>query len=437
MKTTAKRVICVILAAIMLLLMCSCAQSGNNGGKNTDPDHGKGSPSSGDLMSGITAREVAAKDPDEKFLQSQARLTLDLFQSIAEAGKSEGKENVLISPLSIQLALSMTANGADGKTLSEMEKLLGGELSIEQLNEYLHTYVTGLPSTEKGSFKFANSIWIRNEEGRFTAKKDFLQTNADYYGAQAYAEPFDGSTVEKINSWVSEKTDGMIDQLFEKIPEEVVMYLINALCFDAEWEDIYEDTSIADRDFTSYGGDKKTVKMMYSTESRYLSDGKAEGFIKPYKDGNYSFAALLPNEGTDIYDYLSSLTSDGLTKTLKGAKSEGVEAGIPKFSYDFELELTKVLSALGMPTAFDPIEADLSRLGESTFGNLYIGEVLHKTFISVDERGTKAGAVTSVAVCDEAEPLFPHTVILDRPFVYMILDNATGLPVFIGILCNV
>ena len=267
-----------------------------------------------DLMEGIAANEVEGKTADEAFLNNQMELYLKLFKSSALTTKDK---NTLVSPLSIQLALAMTANGANGETKAQMEKLLGGDLTIDELNNYLYDYVKSLPSTEKSKFEVANSIWFRDDENRLKVEKDFLQTNADYYGADAYKAPFDDTTLDDINNWVSDNTDGMIDKIIDGIDPNAVMYLINAITFDAEWQTVYNKQSVYDGEFTKIDGKKQTVTMMHSEEGQFISDGKAKGFIKPYKSAKYSFAALLPNEGIDLYDYIQGLSASSLQSTLK------------------------------------------------------------------------------------------------------------------------
>lgn len=387
-----------------------------------------------DLMDGMQAGTVNGKAADDGFILSEMGLAVKLFQSAVSESRDE---NILISPLSVQLALAMTANGAAGQTRTEMETLLGGGISLEDLNEYLYTYVNSLPSGEKYKLQIANSIWFRDDEGRLTVEKDFLQRNADYYGAQAYKSPFDGQTLTDINAWVKDHTDGMIDKILEEIDEDAVMYLINALVFDAQWKNVYDKADVRSGTFTGITGEARTVEMMHSEESKFLQDEQATGFIKDYMDGKYSFAALLPNKDIDIYDYIAGLTDEGLLNTLRNARSGMVIATLPKFSYEYALSMNDVLKALGMPSAFTGSTADFSRLGQSSRGNLYIAEVLHKTFISVDELGTKAGAVTKVQMNDECAVISEWIVELNRPFVYMIIDNATGLPVFIGTVMDI
>ena len=216
------------------------------------------------------------------------------------------------------------------------------------------------------------------------------------------------------------------------------MYLINAIAFEGEWAQPYEEFCIREGTFTTISGAEQTVSMMHGEEFTYLNDGRATGFVKPYKGGKYSFAVLLPNEGEDLYAYIDSLTAKGIAKALRDAENCKVITQLPKFSYEYELTMNEMLKEMGMPTVFDPERADLSRLGSSTEGNLYVSQVLHKTFIQVDGLGTKAGAVTMVAVADGAalETDFKE-VIVDRPFVYMILDNENNLPIFMGCVTEI
>ena len=385
------------------------------------------------LMNGVTANKVSGKAPDSAFTVSMADLSLELFKkSVNDTEGSSDQKNTLISPLSIALALSMTANGADNETLAQMEALLGSGISIDELNEYLYSYVKGLPSEEKSKLGIANSIWFRDDEGRLKVEPDFLQKNADYYGASAYSSAFDDQTLKDINNWVSKNTDGMIDKILDSIDADAMLYLINAIVFDAEWQIVYEKNDIHDGDFTDIDGKKQKVEFMYSDEYLYLDDGKATGFIKPYVGGAYSFVALLPNEDVNIYDYIDSLDGADFLSTLENAESATVNASMPKFEFEYGIEMKDILSDLGMPDAFDPNSADFSKMGSLSVGDLYISKVLHKTFISVDELGTRAGAVTMVGIAGSGAPMDIKTVRLDRPFVFAIVDNSTNLPIFIG-----
>ena len=381
------------------------------------------------LMEGIAAKPVSGKAADDAFKNSSADFAIKLFQQTRDGNKKS-----LISPLSVMLALSMTANGAKGETLAQMEALLGGDIPMETLNEYLYSYIKALPSEKTAKLIIANSIWFR--DNGFTAEKAFLQKNADYYGAAAYKSPFDEKTLRDINNWVKKNTDGMIEKIIDNIDSDAVMYLINTVLFDAEWENIYKKDEVGDGAFTAIDSTKKTVPMMYSEEHSYLDDGKATGFIKPYKNG-YSFVALLPNGNISLSDYVASMTGKSFVDTIKNAKDVSVETAIPKFSYDYDVEMSGALKALGMTLPFDAAKADFSALGSSDSGNIFISRVLHKAYIAVDGKGTKAGAATAVETVYTALEEGVYKVTLDRPFVYAIIDDATGLPVFIGTVTDI
>ena len=346
-----------------------------------------------------------------------------LFQHSAEDGK-----NTLISPLSVLTALSMTANGAKGNTLAQMEDVFG--IQVAELNPYLHAYFKALPAGEKYKLSPANSIWFRDDE-RFTVSQDFLQANANWYNAGIYKAPFDDTTLKDINNWVSENTDGMIKDILDEIPYDAVMYLINALAFEAEWQKIYNKGRVQEGVFTKEDGTRQNVELMYSEEYEFLKDEKATGFIKYYADRKYAFVALLPDEGVTVSDYVDSLTGERLRELLTDPKPVQVNAAIPKFEIEYSVKMNEILKGMGMVDAFDYEAADLSRSAHPQ-GNLFISRVLHKTFIAVDEKGTKAGAATVVEVQNESAPSEFEIVYLDRPFVYMLIDCEALLPFFIG-----
>jgi len=282
-------------------------------------------------------------------------------------------------------------------------------------------------------FNIANSIWFKDTPS-LTVEQYFLQVNADYYSASINKAPFDDSTLKAINDWVNDNTNGMIKEILDQIPGDAVMYLVNAIVFDAEWQKIYSESSVRAGTFTSITGTKQDVQMMYSTEGVYLDDGYATGFVKYYTGGRYAFAALLPNEWLAIDDYIKTLTGQGLYNTLNGASHITVYTSLPKFESEYSIGMNNILQLMGMHDAFDPGTANFAKLGHSTDGNMYISRVLHKTFISVDERGTKAGAVT---LSNPSAVIEYKTVHLDRPFVYMIVDCETNLPIFIGTVVDV
>lgn len=416
-----------------------------------------------DLMAGV---EPAASPIDQASLDGPgARGAADFAVALFQQNVAES-DNVLVSPLSVLYALGMTANGADGETRAQMEEVLGA--SVDDLNAYLHAYDQTLAAnaaaaaapiadlddmdaaegaeggtddaeggTEGGDaatgpLKLANALWIKNG---FDVRQPFLQTNADHYGAGAFRAPFDQGTAGDINAWVNEHTDGMIESVLDDIPPEAVMYLVNALAFDATWVSPYDEGAVEEGTFTAADGTQQKAQMMSSTEDLYLEDGEAAGFVKPYREGSFAFVALLPPEGMSVQDYAATLTGERLQDILDDARPAAVQATMPKFESEFGTDLSTSLKALGMPDAFDPDVADFTRLSEDADA-LCIGSVLHKTHIAVDEQGTKAGAATVVGMSKMSAmgPDEEKTVCLDRPFVYLIVDQQANLPVFIGTL---
>ena len=388
------------------------------------------------LMAGIKRNDTAPIVIDGSHENSVDKVTkiagfsLDIFKKIY------GNENILTSPLSIVSALAMTANGADNETLSQMEEFFGSD--IDGLNEFLYAYRLYLPTADKYKVSLANSIWFKDKES-LTIEKEFLQTNKDYYNAEVYKATFDDSTKNDINAWVKKKTDGQIHKLLEeKPPEDSVMYLINALSFDAEWQSIYKVTSVREGEFSAQGVSKKTADFMHRTEYGYIELPHAIGFSKPYADYRYFFVALLPDEGLKVSDFIDSIDGETLIDAVKNQSDDMVYVSMPKFTFEYGKELSETLMELGINNAFDADLADFSSLGHSKEGNIFISRVIHKTKIEVDERGTKAGAVTAVEMASGSAALTePKIVELNRPFFFLIVDSEFNMPIFMGVLNDV
>ena len=410
-----KRYIALFLTLCLLLSGC---------GKDTPVKHGE------DLMEKIQPAGAAQVQDLETDSAAIADFGLRLFRQSMDAEK-----NTLISPLSVLYALSMTANGASGNTLSQMEAVLG--LPVDSLNGWLSGYLAQLSQPDREKLRLANAIWFKDDPG-LTVEPSFLQTNADFYGAGIYKAPFDKTTLADINRYVAQNTDGMVTDILDKIPEDAVMYLVNALAFTAKWAEVYTNLQIWEDTFTTQDGAKRTVEMMRSEEYAYLEDENATGFLKYYEDRRYAFAALLPREGMTVAEYVQSLDGEALHQMLTHPQEVTVNTAIPKFETAYDTQMKEALIAMGMPDAFDWTAADFSRLGTSEDGYICIGRVLHKTFLSVAEEGTRAGAATVVEMVAESamEMEEPKVVTLDRPFLYMILDCQTGTPLFMGTLLD-
>lgn len=413
-----------MLAVFMSVLsLAACILPFSGCGKTVGKVHNKGVKSGAvrDLTEGISKNESASKAPDDEFKAAASSFAAELFKDNYSKGKT-----TLVSPLSVLTALALVQNGAEGETLAQLERALGG-LDRDALNKYMRAYCDFL--TESDELKIANSVWT---DSSAEAKRAFLQKAVDSYSAQLFSAPLsDPKTVESINSWVKKNTDGMIPKIIEKADRYAVMMLVNAIAFDAKWETPYKRSDIEKLEFTSYSGSKKKTDFMCSTENVYLKDGGTVGFMKPYKNGRFAFAALLPDENTGIDDYVASLSGDKLMKIFSSAKrGNEVNVKMPKFRAEYSAQLIDTLKKMGVKDAFDSKTADFSSLIENR--DAYIATVVHKTFIEVDEKGTRAAASTLVDA-DTMSLMEPYSVCLNRPFVYMIVDTETNLPLFIGV----
>ncbi len=419
------RWISVFLVLTLLCLTVGCAGLGT---QKEDPNN---------LMNGIkpSRQEDHEEDCDcapvepETLHAGITDFAVRLFQNCLEEEK-----NTLVSPVSVLTALAMTANGADGETLSQMEAVFG--MPSKELNGYIRDYMAQLPEEDTYKLSLANSIWFIDDEQLFQVNPDFLQTNANYYGADVYKTPFDETTLKEINDWVNHETDEMIPTILDRIPEDAIMYLVNALAFDAKWQEPYEDYQVREnRIFTLEDGTETDVTMMNSEEYSYLEDELSTGFIKYYDDRAYAFVALLPNEGVSVSEYVASLTGQHLREMLTSAEGVTVFASMPKFESEYDVEMSDILKEMGMPNAFDYELAEFPHIGTVSDGlKIVISRVIHKTFISVTENGTRAGAATAVEMRTEGAMEIEECkeVTLDRPFVYMLIDCENDIPLFIG-----
>lgn len=378
------------------------------------------------LTADIKSAEVEGKDADETFVNGQTNFALELLKNTVSE-----KENVLVSPYSVVQALAMTGNGADGVTKEEFENVIGSGIDFDELNKYLYTQRTGQPNDEKCKLLTANSVWTRNDDERISPYPEFLQKVVDYYSAELFKAPFDEETVKEVNKWVDANTDHMIPKIVDEIDPSTVMMLINAVTFDAKWQSPYFKENVLEHDFTNYNGTVQQAEMMFSDEYSYLEDENATGFYKYYQGGRYAFAVLLPNEDITVVDYVKGLTPESLHNVLSNPQEDYIRTGLPKFSYDYGRELSEILADMGMPSAFD--NADFSKLAPQS---VFISKVIHKTHIDVFEEGTRAAAVTVVEANDGCPAPPEKEIILDRPFVYCIVDTETYLPVFMGTLMN-
>ena len=404
-----RRFLASVLILGMLLSLAAC---------------GSGSAKAGNLLEGITPAAAEGKAPDGRFAASQYAFAAELMK-----GTYKSNANCLISPLSVVLALAMTANGAAGETLSQMLDVIGGGMPLDDLNAYLSAYAKNLPTSKMAKLHIANSLWLNDRED-FSVQKKFLADCAGWYDAAIYQLPFDDAAVKEINSWVSHNTDKMIRKIVESLDPNDRMMLLNAICFDSKWLISFDKPR--EETFVRADGGQEKASMMYSTEGEYFEGSGYTGFSKAYTHG-YKFVGILPDENVSLDDLIAGLDGEKLSAMLAGGVSADVRIGLPKFSYECGTSLVDCLKKLGMTDAFDR-SADFSPMSST---DLYVSGVEHRTFIEVTEGGTRAAAVTGVTMAAKTAAPSLKTVILNRPFLYMIVDTENSLPVFIGTVNSV
>lgn len=376
-----------------------------------------------------TPEPPAAGTVSKAFARRQMGFALSMLRLLPI---SENK-NIMISPLSAAYALAMTANGTAGDTLQGLLSAMG-EKDLTELLSQLYNVSAALPDTERCFLRTANSIWI-SPYAQPQLQKSFLRESVRWFGAGINLFPEDGSGAALINRWVREQTNDMIDGIVDRIDPQTLMILLNALCMEADWAMPFEETSVSKAPFTKADGKKTTVDMMYGEERLYLENDDFTGFIKPYFGGQLQFAALLPKENVQPADFISSVTGKELSALLSGAERSAVRIALPKFSFSFASSLRNVLISLGAGEMFNPNGADFSAMFRDK-SDVYVDDVIQKTFVDVNTKGTRAAAVTAVIVKENAIVMDYHTVTLDRPFLFVITLGKAHVPVFIGIVCD-
>lgn len=358
-------------------------------------------------------------------------------EAVAEANP---EDNVLISPTSAIMAFGMAENGAAGNTLAQMEQAVNGGLSIGEMNPLLCDLSQRFRDSDDVTWNVANSVWFR-DDGLATPKAAFLEKAASYYNADVWMAPFDESTVQDVNNWVNLETFGMIPGIIgsDGMGDDVRALLVNAIAFEGEWQNEYSEDDIIDAGtFTNADGSTSDVTMLFSEEGQYITIGESGvGFLRPYKGGQYSFVGILPNEGVSTQELVAAMGEMDFAGAIRNAEYGTVSVRMPEFSLDYGMNMNEMMKNLGVTDAFDPELADLSETMESAEGQdwqIYIGKVLQKAHIEVNREGTRAAAATAIMEMDNGVAVPDDTIIitLNRPFVYAVVDNMTGLPVFLG-----
>ncbi len=370
-------------------------------------------------------------------LVDAAEVTVQQVKEVRDFGAfltrllDDGRKNIAVSPLSAYIALSMAAEGAAGETLAQFEKVLG--VSSDEFGAKVGGIIEHLMEV-KGStvLSSAQSAWT---DESFTFEEEFLKKLEESYHADMFSGCLSSDEIlNAINSWVSERTKGLIPKLLEdNLSDDAVLALINTLYFKGKWREQFDEkTSIGD--FTTVSGDKQQAEYMHvRAHFRYLKLDDAYGVVLPYDDGKTAMVALMMTDrSASPSKLLAEHGFDELLKAVKDAKGRSIDLRFPKFETESTFELIEPLVRMGLVDAFDRWNADFSRMSEEEA--LYISRVLQKVKLIVDTEGTEAAAATAVivekATAIPAEPLY---ISFDRPFVYAVMDLETETPLFTGV----
>jgi serpin B len=345
--------------------------------------------------------------------------------------------NIVVSPYSVSTALSMAYNGAGSKTKTEMQNVLDYTgLSDEAVNQQnLSLYKSLMQVNPSSELTVANAMFANKN---FEFVKAFMDSNQKYYGAKLETLDFaDLSTVNKINNWVKDNTKSKIPSILDKVAPDAILYLVNAVYFKGVWLDEFKKDETQPVDFKLSDGSKKTVEMMNrSAKMSYFAGNNFQAVMLPYKDKRLQMCIFLPDKKSNITAFINSLTSESWSEWREQFRKEEGHLGLPRFKVEYKTELSEVLKAAGMPSAFEDNCADFKKMIEQ---NAMISRVLHKTYLEVNEKGTEAAAATAIEMSVTSAPMNPKPpfeMICDRPFVVAIRDEKTNAILFVGAIVD-
>ena len=388
------------------------------------------------MGSGCTKARMAKPDQavldafDMTLVEKTNDFGFNLYKNLAREN-----ENIMISPVSVSLAMAMVYNGANGATREDMARALNVQgLELDRLNKNNLALLYYLTSADPElTLNIANSIWMLED---FKFSEAFVATVKNDYQAEAKKLDFaDPKSADVINKWVNDKTRGTIDQIVTPpIDSQTIMFLINAVYFKGSWTSPFETELTSEQAFNLVDGQTVTVPTMYQSGSfDYLKSSGFQALRLPYgEDEQMAMVLFLPDQNTSLSEFQNQLNQDNWSNWQAHFEAKAGTVMLPKFTMEYEKSLNQVLAELGMGIAFEPGKADFSGLAAAAADDIYISNVKHKTFIEVDETGTEAAAVTSVEVGTTSMPAYDFELNFDRPFFYAIEDSETGAIVFMG-----
>lgn len=367
----------------------------------------------------LTASRCAAPQESLPADGTETGYSISFFRTaLSLSGKDD---NVLLSPYSAGVALSMLADGAQGQTREEIMSALSGV-----------TFSGGLVKSDSVDVRSANSLWIKSG---FDVHESYLSRMDSVYRAYAANLDFsDPASADVINAWCSENTEGRIDSIVDNIGPDMVMYLINALYFKAPWQNSFDAEATKDDVFHGSAKDSRIPFMSVKEKFRYAEYGGTQIVELPYAGGRYSMLVMLPAEGLSPDDVLGHLDSRTFRAASDSMSVRLVALEFPKFRMETSTVLNSTLASMGIRRAFTPA----AELGGIADGDIDVAEVLQKCFLEVSEEGSEAAAVTSIGIRLTSVRPGPLAVpvVVDRPFAFMIMDRTDGHILFAGRVMN-
>ena len=418
-----KKILCLIVAVMMLGSVCACTGDENSLLKGYEKSK---SITEYDYLSG----EDNMPENYDKYIKGSADFSFDILRATVS---SKQEENTLVSPYSLSAALSLLSNGASDGTRKELRNALASGMEQEDINICTH-YLSGRLSafnTEDAKLTSANSLWFNDN---FDVKSAFLQTAVNYYDADVQRVLFsEEDAAEKINNWISEKTDGEVTDAVNGLDETAQAIIVNAVLLDDEWATPYPDGSVNTGTFYGVNGEEE-ASFMTSAE-QYLSTAYAQGMTKGFKNLPLRFAAIMPAEDMDINEFLEGLTGSKWLALLESQELASVcKATLPEFELRVKNDLRGSLEELGITRIFDAEKADFSNM--SNAGKVSVSSVVQDAFVKIGPKNVKAGAATAIQGNGASAPGTEDMkeLVFDKPFVFVIYDNESGIPVFTGLV---
>jgi len=379
--------------------------------------------------------DETAYSVDEALVSANTKFAFNFFRELVIEDKNK---NIFISPLSISTALTMTYNGAEGTTKDAMTKVLEfGSMDLEKVNQEFANLIGSLEhADEQVNIMIGNSIWMK-KEFESIVKSSFIDRVKTFYNGEIFTRDFGSpETVDDINGWVEEKTDGKITELIQTIEHELVMFIVNALYFKGNWIIEFDEAQTQKQDFFLPEGNTVQVDMMSTSGNfSYYSGEDFQAVRLPYGRDKLAMYIFLPHASTPLDTFIANLNQTSHNEYINQLRSvDDLAVKLPKFQVEYGVKrLNSVLEKLGMEIAFNPNAANFNGIASVSPENLYISYVDHKAVIEVNEKGTEAAAATSVGIgVTSAPPSF----IANRPFFFEIRDDRSGSILFMGKIIN-